>query len=131
MASQHGPKGALLGTTLIAGAAVNAGRVIKRGADASHAITNTAATIRPLGIAADSASAAEESLPVAHRPGEVVLGVSGAAVALDAEVTSDASGKLVTAAGGGTNWVVGLAREAPTATDQYFAVELVSPYLKA
>jgi hypothetical protein len=131
MASQHGPKGALMGTTLIAGAAVNSGRVVKRGADANHAITNTAATIRPLGIAVDNANAAEDALPVAHRPGEVVNGVSGAAFALDAELTSDASGKLVAAATGGTNFVVAIAREAASATDQYVAVELVQPYLKA
>jgi hypothetical protein len=131
MATQGGPKGALFGATSIAGAAVIVGRVLKRGADANHMITNTAATIRPTGIAIDNANAAEDALPYAHRPGESILGESGAAFALDAELTSDASGKLVAAATGGTNFVVAMAREAATATDQYVAVELVQPYLKA
>jgi hypothetical protein len=76
----------------------HARRVVKRGADANHAVQAAAATDVSLGIAVDHQQNAERPLRVADRPGEVVWGEAGAAFALDALLTSDANGRLVTAA---------------------------------
>jgi hypothetical protein len=92
-----GPKGALQPNTLIAGAAIVRGTAIKRGADLTHGVQATANSVN-LGIAIDDQATAEKPFPIADRPGESVEARSGAAFALDALLTSDAAGKLVTAA---------------------------------
>lgn len=56
------------------------------------------------------------------------MGISGAAIAIGAEVASNAAGKLITALSG--NKVIGIAIEAAAATDQYFEIERVR-YVKA
>lgn len=116
-----GPKGGLLLNTLIAGAAIVYGTVIKRGADVTHGIQGTNACV-PLGIACDNQTVAEKPFPIADRPGEMVEGRAGAAFALDALLMSDASGKLITATT--TNPVAAIARQAATAVDQLVPVEV-------
>jgi hypothetical protein len=122
MSTTSGPKGALLGTTYLAGAAVVQYRAVKRGADSDHCVPATAASVN-LGIAMDNQDNVDKSVPVAHRSGEMVTAEVGAAVALDALLTSDANGRLVTAATG--NPVTAIAREVATATNQLINVELV------
>lgn len=124
----NGPSGALTPKTILSAAAIAKGYAIKRGADANHAVLATAASVN-LGITIDNADAAERTLPYAFTPGERVLGRSGAAFALDALLTSDAAGKLVTATVGQA--LTAVAREAATAADQEVVVELVGPRLVA
>lgn len=124
-----GPKGGLLPNTLIAGAAIDRGKVVKRGADLTHCIHAAAATDVSLGIAIDSQATAEKPVAIADRPGEIVEGRAGNSFALDALLTSDANGRLVTAAS--TNPVAAIARQAATAADQLVPVEIAPRGLKA
>lgn len=124
-----GPKGALAPSTALAGAAITVGQTLKTGADANHVIPAAAAADMPRGIALDYQDTAERPIAFAHRPGELVGGRSGAAFAVGALLTSDANGKLVTAAAG--NFVHAIAREAATAADQLVCVEIAAPGLKA
>lgn len=123
MSSASGPKGALFPTTLRAGAAVVACRFIKRGADKNTGIHNTAATIRHLGISEEDQPTVDKPFRMAHRPGELVRVEIGAAVALDALLTSDANGRAVTAAT--TNQVGAIAREAGTTLGDLVLCEIV------
>lgn len=117
-----GPKGALAPNTFLAGAAVVRYRAVKRGADANKVIMAAAATDVCLGISEDNQDTIGRALRVADRPGENVLGEAGAAFALDAKLTSDANGRLVTAAA--TNPVVALARQAAVALSDLVSVEI-------
>jgi hypothetical protein len=115
-----GPKGPRKTNTAIAGTAVVYGTAVKRGADQTTLVQATAASAN-IGVATDNQDTVGHAFQFAG-PGEVVEGRVGAAVALDALPTSDANGKLVTAAS--TNPVVAIAREAATAADQLIAVEV-------
>lgn len=117
-----GPKGALLPTTYRAGAAVVAARMVKRGADADSVIHNAAATTRSLGITEEDQPTVGKPVRVAHRPGELVRVEAGAAVALDALLTSDANGRAVTAAT--TNQVTAIARQAAAALGDLILCEI-------
>lgn len=119
-----GPQGGLQEKTGIAGAAITYGQILKRGADQNTVIPNTAATIVPIGVAADDQSVAGRSIPIHNAPGETCRVRAGAAFALDALLTSDGSGRAVTAAS--TNKIIGIAREAATAADQLVTMELVA-----
>lgn len=123
-----GPKTALQPNTFLAGAAVVRFRAVKRGADENTVIHGTAASVN-LGISEDSQDTAGRSLRVADRPGESVLAEAGAAFALDALLTSDANGRLITAVA--TNPVTAIARQAATALGDLVAVELASKRLLA
>jgi hypothetical protein len=120
----HGPKGALMPSTFIATAAIGRGFAVKRGADQNTIVVATANS-RNIGITVDDQDTAGRTVPVAHRPGEIVEGRVGAAVALDAYVTSDAAGKIVTATTG--QLALGICRQAATAADQLVPIELTSP----
>ena len=120
MPSTAGPKGALLGTTYLAGAAIIRGRAVKRGADKNTAIHATLAS-PALGVAMDNQDNVGKAFPVAHRPGEMILAVAGAAFAIDVELTPDANGRLIAAIA--TNKVCAVSREAATAIDQLITVE--------
>jgi hypothetical protein len=124
----YGPKGARLGSTLIAGAVISLGTAVKRGADQNTAIPGTAASVN-IGIATDDQTNVGRAFPVAHMPGEIVDGRAGAAFALDALLTSDATGRLVTATTGQA--VTAIARQVATAADQLVPVELVGPRVLA
>jgi hypothetical protein len=124
-----GPKEALFPTTYLAGAAIVRGRALKRGADANHAVQSAAATDVSLGIAIDHQATAERPLRVADRPGESTWGEAGAAFALDALLTSDANGRLVTAAS--TNPVTAIARQAAGALGDLVYVEVAPRGYKA
>lgn len=124
-----GPKEALFPNTYLAGAAITRGRAVKRGADMNHCIQSAAATDVPLGIAVDNQQTAERALRVADRPGETTWGEAGAAFALDALLTSDANGRLVTAAS--TNPVTAIARQAAGALGDLVAVEIAPRGYKA
>jgi hypothetical protein len=115
-----GPKGARHPDTAIAGSVIVYGTAVKRGADQNTLVQATAASVN-LGVACDSQDTVGRAFLFAG-PGEVVEGRVGAAVALDALLTSDANGKLITALTG--NPVVAIAREAATAADQLIAVEI-------
>lgn len=123
MSAASGPKGALFPTTYRAGAAVAACRMVKRGADKNTVIQNTAATIRSLGITEEDQATVDKPVRIAHRPGEMVRVEIGAAVALDALLTSDANGRAVTAAT--TNQVTAIAREAGTTLGDLVLCEIV------
>lgn len=118
-----GPKGGLQPNTAIAGAVVARGQALKRGADQNTVIANTAATIESVAVAADDQDTAGRSVMVYDQPGEHVLVRAGAAFALDAKLTSDATGRSVTAAS--TNKYHAIAKEAATAADQLVAAQLV------
>lgn len=123
MASVHGSKTALLGSTLQAGLAndIIQYRAVKRGADMDHGVRATAAAVC-LGIAMDNQDNINKSFPLAHRPGELVQAEIGAAVAIDVELAADANGRLITAVS--TNPVVARSREAGTTLGQLIVVEL-------
>jgi hypothetical protein len=119
--SVAGPKGAILGTTYKAGAAITKARILKRGADKNTAILGTA-NAAPLGVAMDNQDEVGSAVLVAHRAGEMVQVESGAAVALDAAVASDATGRAVTATTG--QLAIGYLREAATAAGELCVLEL-------
>jgi hypothetical protein len=117
----HGPKGALMPSTFIAGAAIARGLGVKRGADQNTVVVGTANS-RNIGIATDDQDTIGRSISVAHRPGEIVEGRASAAIALDAYVTTDAVGKMITATTG--QLALGICRQAATAVDQLIPIEL-------
>jgi hypothetical protein len=119
-----GPKGGLQPNTAIAGAIITKGQFLKRGADQNTLIPNTAATIQSVAVALDDQDTAGRTLPVADQPGELVLVRAGAAFALDALLTSDGTGRAITAAT--TNKVLAVAREAATAVDQLVTAQLLT-----
>jgi hypothetical protein len=124
----NGPSGPLTPKTTLSGGAVRKGDILKRGADVNHMVTATAAA-QPTGVAMDNADAAERQLLYAFTPGERILVRSGAAFAIDVRLASDATGRAVLATT--TQPVVGIAREAATAADQWVAIELVQPFTLA
>lgn len=130
MSAVHGNKGALLGSTLLAGLAndIIQYRAVKRGADADHGVRATAASVN-LGIAVDNQDNINKSFPLAHRAGELVQAEIGAAVAMDALLASDANGRLITATTGQS--VTAIAREAGTTLGQLIVVEVVGGRLVA
>lgn len=117
-----GPKGALFPTTYRAGAALTACRMVKRGADDSSAILNAAATTRSLGITEEDQPTVGKPCRIAHRPGEMIRVEAGAAIALDALLTSDATGRAVTAATG--NQVTAIARQVAAAAGDLIVAEI-------
>lgn len=117
-----GPKGALMPSSVRAGAAITACRFLKRGADDSHAVHNTAATIIPLGISEMDQPTADKPCRYAHRSGELVELEAGAAIALDALLTSDGTGRGTTAATG--NQYGAIARQAAAAAGDLICVEI-------
>lgn len=124
-----GPKEALFPNTYLAGGAIVRGRAVKRGADMNHAVQSAAATDVPLGIAVDHQATAERPLRVADRPGETTWGEAGAAFALDALLTSDANGRLVTCAT--TQPVTAIARQAAAVLGDLVSVEIAPRGYKA
>jgi hypothetical protein len=117
-----GPKGALFPTAYRAGAAVTACRMVKRGADADSVIHNAAATTPSLGITEEDQATVGKPVRVAHRPGELVRVEAGAATALDAFLTSDATGRAVTAATG--NQVTAIGRQVAAAAGDLILCEI-------
>jgi hypothetical protein len=75
-------------------------------------------------VALDDQDVAGRTVAIVDQPGETVLVRAGAAFALDAKLTSDASGRAVTAAA--TNPFIAVAREAATAVDQLVTAQLVA-----
>lgn len=126
MSTVFGPKGAMLGSTLLAGLAndIIQYRAVKRGADADHGVRATAAAVC-LGIAMDNQDNINKSFPLAHRSGELVTAEVGAAVAQDVRLAADANGRLILAVTG--NPVVAFSREAATTLGQLIVVELAPP----
>lgn len=116
-----GPKGALFPNTYRAGAAIVRSRSVMRGADVNSVLQATAAAV-PLGIAYDNQQTAARPVTVVDRPGERVWGEAGAAFALDALLTSDAAGRLVTCTT--TQKVHAIARQAAAATGDLVDVEI-------
>ncbi len=116
-----GPKGALAPNTYLAGAAIIRYRAVMRGADVNSVLQATANAV-PLGIAQDDQQTATRAISIADRPGETVLAEAGAAFALDALLTADAAGRLITAAT--TNKVHAIARQAAAALSDLVVVEI-------
>ncbi|HVX39607.1 MAG TPA: hypothetical protein VHB25_08540 [Gemmatimonadaceae bacterium] len=114
-----GPKGPRNLNTAIAGGVILRGTAVKRGADQNTAVQATANSDN-LGIAADYQDTAGRTFSY-HGPGSNCEVRTGAAVALDALLASDANGKLITATTG--QHVTAIAREAATAADQLIAAE--------
>lgn len=115
-----GPKGGHRPNTAIAGGAIVYGTAVKRGADANTLVQGTAASVNQ-GIATDDQTTGR-AFTFVDQPGEIVEARAGAAFALDALLTSDANGKLITAAS--TNPVIAHALQAATAADQLVPVRL-------
>lgn len=132
MPTPFGPKGPIEMTTMLAGPTpIVKNRFVKTGADGDHAVPATAASVN-LGVAMDNQDIAEKTFPLAHKPGQTVLVEAGAAIAAGALITSDASGRGITAAT--TNPVSGINRDtnAVTTAGQLFVCELVqSAVIKA
>lgn len=118
-----GPKGGLVPNTAIAGAVIARGTQLKRGADLNTMIPNAAAATPTLAIAADDQDTAGRTVLVYDQPGEFVLVRAGAAFALDARLTSDGTGRAITAATG--NQSVLVAKEAATAVDQLVTAQIL------
>jgi hypothetical protein len=116
-----GPKGGHRPNTAIAGTAIVRGTAVKRGADLNTLVQATAASVNQ-GIATDNQDTVGRTFPFVDQPGEIVEARVGAAVALDALLTTDASGRLITAAT--TNPVIAHALQAATAADQLVPVRL-------
>lgn len=96
----------------IAGAAVNPSRIVKNGATSGYVIQNAAATTVSLGVTTQNVSAATgERIDVVHDG--IVLVEAGAAITFGVKLTSDGTGRAVTAVA--TNEVIGVALEAATA----------------
>jgi hypothetical protein len=117
-----GPKGALFPTAYRAGAAITRCRMVKRGADADSVIHNAAATTRSLGISEEDQATVAKPVRIAHRPGELVRVEAGASFALDAFLTSDATGRAIAAATG--NQVTAIARQPATAAGDLVLCEI-------
>ncbi len=126
--SVTGPK-VLFPTTLLAGAAIVVNRFIKRGADQNTGVLATAAAPNILGVSWDNQDNVGRTFPLVNRAGEFPLMQCGAVVALDAPVTSDATGRCVTATTGQP--VRGYARQPSTAIDQLIVIELAPPGIVA
>jgi hypothetical protein len=116
-----GPKGGHRPNTAIAGGAIVRATAVKRGADQTTLVQATAASVNQ-GISVDDQPVTGRSFPFVDQPGEIVEARSGAAFALDALLTSDANGKLITAST--TNPVIAHALQAATAADQLVPVRL-------
>jgi hypothetical protein len=116
-----GPKGGHRPNTAIAGGAIVRGTGVKRGADATTLVQATAASVNQ-GIAIDDQPTTGRAFAFVDQPGEIVEVRAGAAFALDALLTTDASGKLITAAT--TNPVTAHALQAATAVDQLVPARL-------
>lgn len=96
----------------IAGAAVPASRIVKNGASPGYAILNAAATTVSLGVTTENISAATgERIDVIFDG--IVIVEAGAAITFNTKLTSDGTGRAVTAVA--TNEVIGIALEAATA----------------
>jgi hypothetical protein len=128
MGTTMGPKGGHRPNTALAGAAIVRGTAIKRGADQNTAIPATANSVN-LGIAIDDQPTIGRTVSFVDQPGEIVEGRASAAFALDALLTSDATGKLVTATTG--QIVTAQALRAATAVDQLVPVRLAGPRVLA
>lgn len=119
-----GPKGrAEDHTTLIAGAAIVKHRGIKRGADLKTGILATA-NVQILGVSADNQDNVGHGFPLYMKPGALVTGEVGAAVALDALLATNSTGMFVTATTGQN--VAAYAREAATAINQLIVIEIAA-----
>ena len=128
MGTTMGPKGGHRPNTGVAGAAIVRGTAVKRGADQNSVIPATANSVN-LGIATDDQDVVGRTVSFVDQPGEIVEGRVGAAVALDALLTSDANAKLVTATTGQV--VTAVALRAATAADQLIPVRTVGPRVLA
>ena len=117
-----GPKGALQPSAYRVGAAVEANRILKRGASPDLVVHNTAATIRPVGITEEAQATVDKPVRVAHRPGELVRVEAGAAIAADVRITSDANGRAVAAVA--TNQIIGWSRNAALALGDLITCEI-------
>lgn len=121
MGTTMGPKGGHRPNTAVAGAAIARGRAVRRGADLNTVIPANANAVC-LGIATDDQDVVGRTISFVDQPGEIVEARVGAAVALDAYLTPDANGSLVTATVGQN--VVALALRAATAADQLIPVKV-------
>jgi hypothetical protein len=116
-----GPKGGHRPNTAIAGGAIVRATAVKRGADQNTLVQGTAASVNQ-GIAIDDQPTTGRAFAFVDQPGEIVEGRAGAAFLIDALLTSDANGKLITAAS--TNPVIAHAVQAAGAVDQLVPVRL-------
>ncbi|MBA3775620.1 MAG: DUF2190 family protein [Betaproteobacteria bacterium] len=105
----------------IAGAAVSPCRLVKIGAAAGYVIHNAAATTPTLGVTRENILAATgQRIDVIHDG--IAYVEAGAVVALGAKLTSDATGRAVTAVG--TNEGAGTALEAATAAGDLIRMDI-------
>ncbi len=116
-----GSKGAVDANVYIAGAPIICYRVVTRGTD-QNSVVPAGANALPIGIAAQNQQRAGATVPIVDRAGEEVLAEAGAAFALDALLTSDANGRLITATTGQN--VVAIARQAATLLGDLVNVEI-------
>jgi hypothetical protein len=116
-----GPKESHLPDTAIAGGVILRGTAVKRGADLNTLIQATANSVN-LGIAVDNQDTIGRTFPFVGAAGEDVTVRAGAAFLIDAPLTSDANGKLVTATTGQN--ITAHALQAATAADQLVPARL-------
>lgn len=124
MASQNVSPTALAVSMLKSGVAISKGRVVVQSSttDSTCKQAVSAGDVKPIGIAADEAAAADAAAAVYPVGQGTVLGVSGAAVTIDALVSFDADGKIIDATTG--KFVIGTARTGVGAANLWVQVEL-------
>jgi hypothetical protein len=127
MSTTSGPKGDL-GTTYLVDAAVVKNRFVKQGTDQDHVIQGTAAAVT-VGIATDNQDNVNKTVSVLTPAGaqRTVRIQAGAAFALGAKLTSDATGRGVLATTGQP--VGAIAMEPCTAADQLIVCRVVDSFI--
>lgn len=119
LTNNHGNVAARVGKK--AAAAYKRGQVIN-----NKGVIGTASTVN-IGVLAHDVATDDELETFFYQ--ERAIGLSGAAVTDDTELTSDAAGKLVDAVA--TKWVVAISCASTTGADEEFEIWTVSPYIKA
>jgi hypothetical protein len=117
---------------MLADAAITRGHVVKFGTDEDHVAVTSAATSVPIGVALDTADAAEDPISVA------ILGsytgtlkvIAGAAITSDDFVQGTTAGVTITAAS--TGYYIGVALQAAQAAGDIIEIApVVDPVAKA
>lgn len=126
MSTVFGPKGLAdePSTLLLGSGTIEKGRGVVRGADADRGV-RAGANAEIIGVALDDEDVVDRAFGVYYKPGANVQVEIGAAVAVDARLTTNATGQFVTATAGQN--VSAIAREAGTAAGQYIVAQFVEP----
>ena len=118
--------------TMLADGAITRGWVVKFGTDEDHCAATSAATSIPIGVALDTAEAAEDPISIAILGAYVgtLKVVAGAAITIDDFVQGTTAGKTITAAT--TGYYIGVALQAAGAAGDIIEISpVIDPVAKA